>query len=206
MTTVDGMPSADQLLPGRSDSMELDYQHAVLPVDMREVPEGSERIWLGLGCFWGAERLFWQTPGVVNTAVGYAGGQTPNPTYKEVCTGCTGHAEIVQLVFDPRKISLNELLRVFWQAHDPTQGMRQGNDIGTQYRSAIYCSEQQLPVVQASTQQYQEALSAQGFGSITSEIRLAPEFYYAEQTHQQYLHKNPAGYCGLKGTGVVCPI
>lgn len=200
------LPAESQVLSGREAKMSLDYQHAVLLIDMREVPQGAEVIWLGLGCFWGAERLFWQTNGVLNTAVGYAGGQTPNPTYDEVCSGFTGHTEIVQVVFDPAQIQLSELLKVFWQAHDPTQGMRQGNDIGTQYRSAIYGSAEQLEIARQSAHQYETALTDQGLGSITTELIPAPTFYYAEQYHQQYLFKNPNGYCGLKGTGVVCPI
>ncbi len=200
------LPAESQVLSGREAKMSLDYQHAVLPIDMREVPQGAEMIWLGLGCFWGAERLFWQTNGVLNTAVGYAGGQTPNPTYDEVCSGFTGHTEIVQVVFDRAQIQLSELLKVFWQAHDPTQGMRQGNDIGTQYRSAIYGSAEQLEIARQSAHQYETALTDQGLGSITTELIPAPTFYYAEQYHQQYLFKNPNGYCGLKGTGVVCPI
>lgn len=200
------LPESTELLPGRAEAMALNFQHAVLPIDMREVPEGCHVIWLGLGCFWGAERLFWQTNGVVNTAVGYAGGETPNPTYDEVCSGLTGHTEIVQVVYDPSVISLSELLKVFWEAHDPTQGMRQGNDIGTQYRSAIYGNATQLEEAQASAKAYEGSLKSKGMGEITTEIRTAPTFYYAEEYHQQYLHKNPNGYCGLKGTGVVCPI
>jgi peptide-methionine (S)-S-oxide reductase len=160
-----------------------------------------------MGCFWGAERLFWKTPGVLSTAVGYAGGPTPNPTYEEVCTGRTGHAEVVRVVFDPETIGYEELLRVFWEGHDPTQGMRQGNDVGTQYRSAIYaCGEEQRKAAEASRAAYQAALAAAGQGAITTEIREAPAFYYAEEYHQQYLAKNPNGYCGLGGTGVACPV
>ena len=159
-----------------------------------------------MGCFWGAERLFWQTPGVYSTAVGYAGGDTKNPTYEEVCSGFTNHTEVVLVVFDPKKVSYEELLKVFWEGHDPTQGMRQGNDAGTQYRSAIYAyGEEQLQAAQRSKEAFQEALKAKGFGAITTEIRPAPEFYYAEDYHQQYLGKNPNGYCGLGGTGVTCP-
>ena len=200
------MPTPEQTLPGRSTPMSLSFAHAVLPIDMRDVPDGCRVIWLGLGCFWGAERLFWELPGVVNTAVGYAGGQTPNPTYEEVCSGLTGHTEIVQVVYDPSKVSLETVLKTFWEAHDPTQGMRQGNDIGTQYRSAIYADEDQLETVRLSLAAYQAQLNKQGKGDITTEIASVPPFYYAEQYHQQYLHKNPQGYCGLKGTGVVCPI
>jgi peptide-methionine (S)-S-oxide reductase len=206
VSKIKEMPEKSKLLPGRSQSIELDYQHAVLNVDMRDIPEQCEVVWLGLGCFWGAERLFWQLPGVVNTAVGYAGGETQNPTYEEVCSGYTGHTEIVQVTYNPAVVSLTEVLKVFWEAHDPTQGMRQGNDIGTQYRSAIYGAEDQLPIAEASKDTFQRGLSEKGMGPITTEIRMAPTFYYAESYHQQYLHKNPQGYCGLKGTGVVCPI
>lgn len=206
MPKLTQLPTTEQLLPGRDEPLSLNFQHAVFAVDMRTLPEGAEVIWLGLGCFWGAERLFWQTPGVLNTAVGYAGGQTRNPTYEEVCSGLTGHTEIVQVVYDPLKLPLKNLLKVFWGAHDPTQGMRQGNDIGTQYRSAIYGSAAQVELAKQSAEQYQQALNEQGFGHITTEIALTPSFYFAEQYHQQYLHKNPNGYCGLKGTGVVCPI
>jgi peptide-methionine (S)-S-oxide reductase len=200
------MPEKSKLLPGRDQAIELNYQHAVLNRDMREVPDGCEAIWLGLGCFWGAERLFWQLPGVVNSAVGYAGGETPNPTYDEVCSGFTGHTEAVQVVYDPAELTLSELLKTFWEAHDPTQGMRQGNDIGTQYRSAVYGSESQLAIAEESKTRFQQQLSDKGLGTITTELKSAPSFYYAEEYHQQYLHKNPQGYCGLKGTGVVCPI
>ncbi len=206
MARTTELPTADQLLPGRDTPIALDFNHAVLGTDMRTIPEGAEVIWLGLGCFWGAERLFWQLPGVVTTAVGYAGGQTPNPTYDEVCSGMTGHTEIVQVVYEPSKVSLSTLLKTFWEAHDPTQGMRQGNDIGTQYRSAIYGSAAQLAEAEESKQAFQKGLTERGRGQITTEILAAPDFYYAEQYHQQYLHKNPNGYCGLKGTGVVCPI
>jgi peptide-methionine (S)-S-oxide reductase len=169
-------------------------------------PEGTERAVFGLGCFWGAERRFWKTPGVVTTAAGYAGGFTPNPTYEEVCSGRTGHAEVVLVVFDPSRLAYGELLRVFWESHDPTQGMRQGNDVGTQYRSAIYThGEAQRQVAEASREAYQAALAAAGRGAITTELREAPELYYAEEYHQQYLAKNPDGYCGLGGTGVACP-
>jgi peptide-methionine (S)-S-oxide reductase len=160
----------------------------------------------GMGCFWGAERKLWEVPGVHSTAVGYAGGFTPNPTYEEVCSGHTGHAEVVRVVFDPEKVSYENLLRIFWESHDPTQGMRQGNDVGTQYRSAIYCyGDAQRLAAEASRRAYQSALTAAGFGSITTEIREAPELYYAENYHQQYLAKNPGGYCGIGGTGVDCP-
>ena len=160
-----------------------------------------------MGCFWGAERLFWQRPGVYTTAVGYAGGETKNPTYEEVCSGLTNHAEVVLVVFDPKQLSYDELLKVFWEGHDPTQGMRQGNDVGTQYRSAIYCyGDEQLKSAQKSKEMYQQALNKKGYGAISTEIRPAPPFYYAEDYHQQYLGKNPAGYCGLGGTGVSCPV
>jgi len=170
-------------------------------------PDGSELALFGLGCFWGAERKFWQTPGVVSTSVGYAGGHTPHPTYREVCSGQTGHTEVVRVVFDPKRVSYEELLRVFWEAHDPTQGMRQGNDVGTQYRSAIYTyGDAQARAAAASREAYQQALAASGHGAITTEVLEAPAFYYAEDYHQQYLAKNPGGYCGIGGTGVACPI
>jgi peptide-methionine (S)-S-oxide reductase len=166
-----------------------------------------EKAMFGMGCFWGAERKFWQLPGVYTTAVGYAGGITPNPTYKEVCTGLTGHNEVVLVVYDPKVISYSDLLKVFWENHDPTQGMRQGNDVGTQYRSGIYVfSEEQRKLAEASVQVYQKALNAAGYGKITTEILDAPEFYYAEDYHQQYLAKNPGGYCGLGGTNITCPV
>lgn len=206
MSKIKELPAAEQVLPGRDEPMVLDFNHAVLNVDMRTVPENAEVVWLGLGCFWGAERLFWELPGVISTAVGYAGGLTPNPSYEEVCSGFTGHTEIVQVVFEPSTVSLSEILKVFWESHDPTQGMRQGNDIGTQYRSAIYYHPAQAQAVQASKEAFQKQLDAKGLGAITTEIQEAPQFYFAEQYHQQYLHKNPNGYCGLKGTGVVCPI
>jgi methionine-S-sulfoxide reductase len=198
-------PSA--ALPGRDTPLSLDPQHYVNGRSMLPpFPAGHEVIYVGLGCFWGAERLFWQQPGVYVTAVGYAGGYTPNPTYREVCTGQTGHAEVVMVVYDPSEISLETLLKVFWEAHDPTQGMRQGNDIGTQYRSTLYpTSAAQLAVVEASKEAYQAALTRAGLRAITTEIRMAPAFYYAEDYHQQYLAKEPNGYCGLRGTGVSCP-
>jgi peptide-methionine (S)-S-oxide reductase len=170
-------------------------------------PEGTRTAVFGMGCFWGAERLFWQTPGVVSTAVGYAGGMTPNPTYEETCTGRTGHTEAVLVVYDPRQVSYEDLLKVFWEGHDPTQGMRQGNDLGTQYRSAIYTDgDEQAAAAAASRERYQQALSERGKGEITTEVAPAGPFYYAEDYHQQYLHKVPNGYCGLGGTGVACPI
>lgn len=169
-------------------------------------PAGTELALFGMGCFWGAERKFWQAPGVYSTAVGYAGGFTANPTYKEVCSGLTGHAEVVRVVFDPKTVSYEDLLRIFWENHDPTQGMRQGNDVGTQYRSVIFCyGEAQRRAAEASRQAFERAVAAAGFGRITTEILDAPEFYYAEEYHQQYLAKNPEGYCGLGGTGVRCP-
>jgi len=168
---------------------------------------GSELALFGMGCFWGAERKFWTIPGVVSTSVGYAGGPTPNPTYEEVCSGLTGHAEVVRVVFDPKRVGYDELLRVFWENHDPTQGMRQGNDVGTQYRSAIYTyGDEQRERARASVRAYAAALAERGYGEITTEVREAPEFYYAEDYHQQYLAKNPNGYCGLGGTGVSCPV
>jgi peptide-methionine (S)-S-oxide reductase len=187
--------------------MPLPGRHAVLGHALAPpFPAGLERAVFGMGCFWGAERKFWELGGVYTTAVGYAGGFTPNPTYEEVCSGRTGHAEVVLVVFDPQKVAYGELLRVFWESHDPTQGMRQGNDAGTQYRSAIYTADEaQLRVALASREAYQRRLAEAGYGAITTEIRDAPEFYYAEGYHQQYLLKNPGGYCGLGGTGVACP-
>ena len=198
----------EQALPGRSEKMTVPASHFVNGARLEPpFPEGTELALFGLGCFWGAERKFWQTPGVVSTSAGYAGGSTPNPTYREVCSGQTGHTEVVRVVFDPRKVSYAELLRAFWEAHDPTQGMRQGNDVGTQYRSAIYTyGAEQARAAAVSRDEYQRALEAAGIGPITTEIREAPEFYYAEDYHQQYLAKNPDGYCGLGGTGVSCPI
>jgi len=199
---------AQSTLPGRSASMPVPEKHFVNGHPLKPpFPEGIQQAVFGMGCFWGAERLFWQTPGVYTTAVGYAGGETGNPSYEEVCSGFTNHAEVVLVVFDPRKIGYDELLKVFWEGHDPTQGMRQGNDAGTQYRSAIYAyGDEQLKAAVASKQKYEEALKKKGFGLITTEIRKAPEFYYAEDYHQQYLAKNPGGYCGLGGTGVSCPV
>jgi peptide-methionine (S)-S-oxide reductase len=198
----------DSTLAGRNEKMPVPEQHFVngnriVP----PFPQGLQRAQFGLGCFWGAERIFWQTPGVYSTAVGYAGGDTPNPTYEEVCSGFTNHTEAVLVVFDPKKISYEELLKVFWEGHDPTQGMRQGNDRGSQYRSAIYTSgEDQARTAAASRDAFQAALQAKGYGRITTEIKPAGEFYYAEDYHQQYLGKNPNGYCGLGGTGVSCPL
>jgi peptide-methionine (S)-S-oxide reductase len=202
------IPSPGEALPGRATPMPVGETHFV--TGHRVVPpfpEGMARAVFGMGCFWGAERKLWQTPGVWTTAVGYAGGSTPNPTYEEVCSGQTGHAEVVLVVYDPSQISYERLLAVFWEAHDPTQGMRQGNDVGTQYRSAIYTyDDAQLAAAERSRAMYQERLRAAGHGEISTEIRPAPPFYYAEDYHQQYLGKNPNGYCGLGGTGVSCPI
>jgi peptide-methionine (S)-S-oxide reductase len=202
------MPSPEEALPGRQERMRVPRTHFVNGGPLEPpFPEGAELALFGLGCFWGAERKFWKAPGVVSTSVGYAGGFTPNPTYEEVCSGRTGHAEVVRVVFDPGKVSYEDLLRVFWESHDPTQGMRQGNDVGTQYRSAIYTyGEEQRKKAEASRAAYQKALDAAGHGAITTEIREAPDLYYAEDYHQQYLAKNPNGYCGLGGTGVACPI
>ncbi len=202
------MPSAEEALPGRDQRMPVPDRHFVLGTPLEPpFPEGMERAVFAMGCFWGAERGFWQLDGVYTTAVGYAGGLTPNPTYEEVCSGRTGHAEVVLVVFDPAKISYEDLLRAFWEGHDPTQGMRQGNDIGTQYRSAIYTSsESQREAALASRERYQGRLAEAGYGDITTEIADEPEFFYAEDYHQQYLAKNPNGYCGLGGTGVSCPV
>ena len=202
------MPRPDEALPGRRDAMPVPEHHFVnghriVP----PFPANTELALFGMGCFWGAERKFWEDRRVYATAVGYAGGHTPNPTYREVCTGMTGHNEVVRVVFDPAAISYETLLRIFWENHDPTQGMRQGNDIGTQYRSGIYWyGEAQRRAAETSREAYQERLSAAGHEHITTEIVAAPEFYYAEEYHQQYLAKNPGGYCGLGGTGVTCPI
>jgi peptide-methionine (S)-S-oxide reductase len=202
------MPAAGEALPGRAERMPVAERHAVTGARMEPpFPEGSALATFGMGCFWGAERKLWQTPGVISTAAGYAGGHTPNPTYREVCSGGTGHAEVVRVVYDPRKVSYEELLKVFWENHDPTQGMRQGNDVGTQYRSAIYAhDEDQRRAAEASRDAYQRALAARGHGAITTEIARAGDFYYAEDYHQQYLEKNPGGYCGIGGTGVSCPV
>jgi peptide-methionine (S)-S-oxide reductase len=195
-------------LPGRDREMPVSERHAVLGTPLKPpFPEGMQQAVFGLGCFWGAERIFWQAPGVYTTAVGYAGGYTPNPTYEEVCSGSTGHAEAVLAVFDPAKTSFGELLRLFWESHDPTQGMRQGNDVGTQYRSVILvASDEQRELAEASRAAYSERLRAAGYPEITTEIADAGPFYYAEDYHQQYLHKNPWGYCGIGGTGVSCPV
>jgi peptide-methionine (S)-S-oxide reductase len=202
------VPAADEALPGRPDALPTAETHFVTGAPLKgPYPAGAEKALFGLGCFWGAERKFWEMPGVIVTAVGYAGGPTPNPTYEEVCSGMTGHTEAVLVVFDPKTVSYEQLLKTFWESHDPTQGMRQGNDVGTQYRSGIYTySDEQRREAEASKAAYQAALKAQGMPAITTEILPAPEFYFAEGYHQQYLAKNPAGYCGLGGTGVTCPI
>ncbi len=202
------LPTPESALPGREHPIVPSRDHLVLGTSLiPPFPSGIETVYFGMGCFWGAERLFWQLPGVLTTAVGYAGGLTPNPTYQETCTGKTGHAEVVLVAFDPGRISLEELLRVFWEEHDPTQGMRQGNDVGTTYRSAIYwTTEAQRAVVEASRASYAAALAQAHRGSITTELAPAGAFYYAEDYHQQYLSANPNGYCGLAGTGVTCPV
>jgi peptide-methionine (S)-S-oxide reductase len=201
------MPLPQEALPGRAESMPLENRHFVSGHPLRPpFPDGMALALFGMGCFWGAERCFWRLDGVYSTAVGYAGGYTPNPTYEEVCSGLTGHNEMVLVVFDPRQLAYETLLQRFWESHDPTQGMRQGNDVGTQYRSGIYVhSAAQRVAAEASRERYQAALADSGRGGITTEIRDAPAFYYAEQYHQQYLAKNPGGYCGLGGTGVACP-
>jgi peptide-methionine (S)-S-oxide reductase len=201
------LPTADQALPGRSTKMPIREPHHVFATPIEAPFEGLQMALFGLGCFWGAERKFWQVPGVVSTAVGYAAGLTPNPTYEEVCSGMTGHNEVVRVVYDPAQVSYEQLLRVFWESHDPTQGMRQGNDVGTQYRSGIYvANEAQRAAAIASRDAFQAKLSEAGYGPITTEILDAPPFYFAETYHQQYLSKNPNGYCGLGGTGVSCPV
>jgi peptide-methionine (S)-S-oxide reductase len=202
------LPSREEALPGRPDAIPTEHAHFVNGAPLKgPYPDGAARAQFALGCFWGAERLFWKIPGVITTAVGYAGGLTPNPTYEEVCSGRTGHAEVVLVVYDPKAVSYEQLLKCFWENHDPTQGMRQGNDVGTQYRSAIYTyTDAQERAAYASREVYDKALKERGLGAVTTEIREAPEFYFAEGYHQQYLAKNPAGYCGLGGTGVVCPI
>ena len=199
------MPVPQEALPGRSQPLPVPERHFVLGTPLTEIAPGQEEAIFALGCFWGAERVFWSTPGVYSTAVGYAGGYTPNPTYREVCTGLTGHAESVRVVFDPQEISYPELLKIFFESHDPTQGMRQGADVGTQYRSAIFATPAQEPVAKAMLADYQKQLSAADYGAITTEISAAGPFYYAEAEHQQYLAKNPHGYCGLGGTGIACP-
>jgi peptide-methionine (S)-S-oxide reductase len=202
------MPSPEECLPGRAEPMPVHGAHTALGSALTPPwPEGSALAMFGLGCFWGAERKFWQLPGVISTQVGYAAGGTPNPTYREVCSGRTGHNEVVRVVFDPARVSFAALLKVFWESHDPTQGMRQGNDVGTQYRSGVYAySDAQRDEALASREVYQKLLRDKGFGDITTEVIAAPPFYYAEDYHQQYLWKNPDGYCGLGGTGVSCPV
>ena len=202
------MPTAAEALPGRDEPLRVPPQHTVLGTPLTPpFPEGTERAVFAMGCFWGAERKFWELDGVYTTAVGYAGGSTRNPTYREVCSGRTGHAEVVLVVYHPKRISYGDLLRTFWENHDPTQGMRQGNDVGTQYRSAVYAtSDAQRQAAEASREQFEKALNTAGYGRITTEIAPEPAFYYAEDYHQQYLAKNPDGYCGLGGTGVTCPV
>jgi len=202
------MIDPDRALPGREQEMPVAGRHAVLGTPLKPpFPEGFEQAVVGMGCFWGAERVFWQAPGVYTTAVGYAGGYTPNPTYEEVCSGSTGHAEVVLVVFDPAKTSYEQILKLFWENHDPTQGMRQGNDVGTQYRSVILCdTEEHRRLAEASRYAYNERLGAQGYSEISTEVATAGPFYFAEGYHQQYLAKNPAGYCGVGGTGVSCPV
>ena len=202
------LPLPQDALPGRATEMPVRNIHHVHGRPLRDAFDGLQRVQFGMGCFWGAERKFWSLPGVVTTAVGYSGGYTPNPTYREVCSGETGHTEAVLVVYDPALVAFDALLQVFWESHDPTQGMRQGNDAGTQYRSVIHCDTQaQYDAALASRDAYQQRLRAAGHGEITTEIRFpAPVFYYAEDEHQQYLSKNPAGYCGLGGTGVSCPL
>ena len=201
------IPSPEEALRGRSETMPVPDAHLVFGTPLEAPwPEGYRLAMFGMGCFWGTEKFMWQVPGVYSTFVGYSGGHTPNPTYEEVCTGLTGHNEVVRVVFDPRVVSYADLLRVFWETHDPTQGMRQGNDVGTQYRSGIYVgSPEQRRLAEASRDAYQRVLTKAGYGAITTEILEAPEFYYAEDYHQQYLAKNPWGYCGIGGTGVACP-
>ncbi|HUP76019.1 MAG TPA: peptide-methionine (S)-S-oxide reductase MsrA [Acidimicrobiales bacterium] len=202
------MPGPDEALPGRTTEMAVPAKHFVNGHPLKApFPEGLEMAMFGMGCFWGAERKFWQAEGVYSTAVGYAAGITPNPSYQEVCSGRTGHNEVVLVVFDPKQITYDQILKIFWESHDPTQGMRQGNDFGTQYRSGLYYfGEAQRQAAEASRDLFQEALTAKRYGTITTEVLPAPTFYYAEDYHQQYLAKNPAGYCGLGGTGVSCPI
>jgi len=202
------MPTVEQALPGRKEEMPVSAKHFVLDAPLRgPFPDDTQQAIFGLGCFWGAERKFWQAPGVYTTAVGYAGGHTPNPTYQEVCSGRTGHNEVVLVVYRPDRIHYDDLLKLFWESHNPTQGMRQGNDVGTQYRSGIYYfDDAQQTAAVASMRRYEEALKSAGYGRVTTEVIAAAPFYYAEDYHQQYLAKNPAGYCGLGGTGVSCTI
>jgi peptide-methionine (S)-S-oxide reductase len=208
LVTKSTLPAPADALPGRDQPMEVPERHFVLDARLTPpYPAGTEVALFGMGCFWGAEKAYWTIPGVYSTAVGYAGGHTPNPTYREVCSGRTGHAEVVQVVYDPQRVSYEELLRVFWESHDPTQGMRQGNDVGTQYRSAVYTAgAAQRRAAEASAAAYSARLRAAGHGAVTTEITDAPPFYFAEDYHQQYLAKNPDGYCGLGGTGVSCPV
>ncbi|XP_028674944.1 peptide methionine sulfoxide reductase MsrA isoform X1 [Erpetoichthys calabaricus] len=208
MSSKTSLISKEKALPGRSEAMVVAGKHAVSGHPVKEpFPEEMERVIFGMGCFWGAERRFWKTPGVYSTHVGYAGGFTVNPLYKEVGSGLTGHSEVVRVIYEPKKVSFEELLKIFWENHDPTQGMRQGQDVGTQYRSVIYTYiPYQLEMALKSKEVYQKMLNEKKLGTITTEIKEAPEFYYAEDYHQQYLHKVPNGYCGLKGTGVSCPI
>ncbi len=202
------MPASDRALPGRGQEMPLEDRHFVNGNPLKPpFPEAMEMALFGMGCFWGAERIFWQTPGVFSTSVGYAAGHMPNPTYQEVCSGQTGHNEVVRVVFDPRLIGYDEVLKLFWENHDPTQGMRQGNDVGTQYRSGVYVySDDQRQVAEASKTMFETRLGDNGYGPVTTEIIDAPDYYYAEDDHQQYLAKNPMGYCGVGGTGVSCPV
>ena len=200
------LPTPDEALPGRAEPMPIPEAHFVNGNPLEGDFAGMETAMFGMGCFWGAERKFWEAGGVFSTAVGYAGGLTPNPTYQEVCSGRTGHTEVVRVVYDPGRTDYARMLKIFWESHDPTQGMRQGNDVGTQYRSAIFTySDEQLRLAEASREAFQRELRAAGYGDITTEIKPAPSFYFAEDYHQQYLAKNPGGYCGLGGTGVSCP-
>jgi peptide-methionine (S)-S-oxide reductase len=201
------VPAPGEALPGREERMPIAPAHFVTGAPLEEAFEGAERILVAMGCFWGAERKFWESEGVISTSVGYVAGQTPNPTYQEVCSGRTGHTEAVRVIFDPARTSYEEMLRVFWENHDPTQGMRQGNDVGTQYRSGLYYyDDRQKDLALASRDAFQERLRSAGYGPITTEVQSAPEFFFAEDYHQQYLAKNPGGYCGLGGTGVSCPV
>jgi peptide-methionine (S)-S-oxide reductase len=202
-----GPPAKEDALPGRSERIAIPARHFVSGAPLEGLPAGMQEAVFGMGCFWGAEKGFWTIPGVVSTSVGYAGGTTPNPTYREVCSGRTGHTEVVRVVFDPTRVRYEGLLRAFWEGHDPTQGMRQGNDVGTQYRSAIYTyGDDQQRAAEASREAYEKVLRTAGYGAITTEIAPAPPYYFAEEYHQQYLAKNPDGYCGHGGTGVSCPI
>lgn len=207
-TSKTKMPRPEEALPGRAQAISVAERHVVLGGPMQPPwPAGAAEAVFGLGCFWGAEKKFWQVPGVISTQVGYAAGYTPNPSYREVCTGKTGHNEVVRVIYDPARVRYEDLLKVFWESHDPTQGMRQGNDVGTQYRSGIYVAgDDQRRAAEASKSAYEQRLKEAGYGAITTEIVPAPTFYYAEDYHQQYLHKNPGGYCGLGGTGVSCPV